>query len=77
MGLGKMEILAIAYVLTGVRKVIKAFRPPFHDRPAYAMAITGRVVDKRRKRIAYMVMFLLVPGWALVDIYFVIGNWKK
>ena len=31
----RMEILVIAYVLTGVRKVVKAFRLPFHDQPTY------------------------------------------
>ena len=30
-----MEVLVITYVLSGVRKVVKSFRLPFHNQPIY------------------------------------------
>ena len=45
-----MDILIVAYVLTGVRKVINDLRFPFSNQPEYV----------RRRR--YGIMFLVVLG---------------
>ena len=72
-----MEIVVIAYVLTGVRKVVKIFRLPFHDRPAYARAVTAGIADVRRRRRGYGMIFLMVLGWAPVDVGLVLsGLWR-
>ena len=62
----RMEILVIAYVLTGVRKVVKGFRLPFHDQPTYV------------RRRMYGMIVLMVLGWALVDAGYVLSeHWRN
>ena len=60
-----MEIVVIAYVLTVVRKVVKAFRRPLHNQPFYVM------------RRMYGMIYLMVLGWAPVDVGLVLsGHWR-
>ena len=60
-----MDILIVAYVLTGVRKVINDLRFPFSNQPEYV----------RRRR--YGIMFLVVLGWVLVDVGMILaGLWR-
>ena len=60
-----MDILIVAYVLTGVRKVVNDFRFPFANQPEYV----------RRRR--YGLMFLVVLGWILIDVgMFLSGLWR-
>ena len=59
-----MEILISAYVLTGVYKVVKAFRLPFIDRPAYA----------RRSHVG--TLLLIVISWAFSDIGFLLSRYR-
>ena len=63
-GVRHLELLAIAYVLTGVCKVAKTFRQPFRNRPTY--------VRQRR----YGVMALVVVGWIVVDLGMVSQYWR-
>ena len=60
-----MEIVVIAYVLPGVRKVVKAFRRPLRNQPFYVM---WRM---------YGMIFLMVIGWAPVDVGLLFsGHWR-
>ena len=60
-----MEILIIAYVLTGIYKVVKTFRLPFIDRPAYA----------RRPHIR--TFLFVVIAWAFKDIGFLLSQYRR
>lgn len=59
------EVLIIAYALTGIRKVVKAFRLDFHNQPQYV------------RRSNYGAMLLLVLAWAPFDAGMLLkGHWR-
>ena len=60
-----MEILIIAYGLTGIYKVVKTFRLPFIDRPAYA----------RRPHVR--TLLFVVISWAYLDIVFLLSQHRR
>lgn len=60
-----MEILLIAYALTGMYKVMKAFRLDFHNRPTYV------------RRRHYGAILLMVLGWAPFDVGVLLSRYRR
>ena len=62
----EITLISTAYILTGIYKIVREYRLPYYDQPAYI------------RRSTYKMIFLMIFGWILADINFVLfdGYWR-